>query len=555
MLGEYGLGARYNMAGLLGDGLLGEVLYGQDLGGIPFFAFDSSDRRNFTLMPMASFTQAGTEYLSATASADFDPSASGKFSVVFCKSNHWDQGNSLNGIQAGYVGLWNPNTASCWLVGTDGSNHHGNVITLYAATNSSGSTNASLQSTSDHDASYVCGYPWDVGAATYDATQGTAANRAIVYKDGTAYSNANSNVTISGTLPGTLQSGASIPLNIGGGYGNLGWRFFGAMRCVMYFVGRVLSPTEITTLTGYLKANYTFQDIVNAGFSLSNLVAAFDLSEPSGQSRFDFSTKGHHLAETSGAVANANVVTSVRERGRHSFQMYPPRVVAGSTDYVANVYTPQMLQMAPEWVASSPLNGQPAIRIRGGRGLYCKGFSPISAVATDSFQAFYLNQLASAETFCFTSAGEVHNYLSYWGLGFTNAQVAAGGTGAWLRFRNPQTAINGSVYGNLSWAATTPLISSWRTIGSGSAASHEHWLNGAQDTLTYTVNTIQNTGPSSVYPRQNVGIGVLARSGDQGPLNATVGDYYLGMSLICAALPTPQQQAIRDRLRALYGTG
>jgi hypothetical protein len=505
----------------------------------------------FTFQPAATF-KGDSKYLQAASSADFDFSTVQKFSVVFWWNPYWFPTGSTAGLDQCYVANYNYGTAGQCSFGikSGGSSGQGSSIELFMANGSDGTSFSSVTTPANGGGAIPWGVPFTMGCATYDGTQATAANRPHIYLDAVD----PGSYVASGTMPANPQAGATGTMKLGYFGGTFPFSATTSEWNVLIFKNRVLSPTEVTTLyNNGVSQNY--QQLVESGFSLTGLVAAWNCDEEAGTPRYDRSGNSHTMTEQGGTVTKSFLVKSCIDSGKYGRTYFPTRdktLLPDGTSGVSADRSTLGLGVAPYWEPAG-LNGLPSLFYPGQHYLYTRTPQPLNFIALDYLNAVQITTLPTNESFDFFSAGEGDS-VKYYGLGFTNDGVGTGSNVvSWIRVRNQDAGGPGttSLNGTTVLSAAKTYVENWRAFGSGGNASYEHRLNGVADALTFADTGAPNTGPNSVTPRDNLSMSSLIRPSGVG---ISPFAYRIGRKLAFQGLTQAQNRALETALRTQFGT-
>lgn len=538
------------------DAQLGEILFGQDINTQPGIWVDSTDQRQFIFDYAAGFDNVNG-FLQIAASADFNFNTSQKFSIVFWRQPDWNVTAITSGTAQIYLGHGTFGSSAAWLIASGGSAGQGNCLQLLMATNVSGSALATSTFPANQQGSnWPASPPFSMGVVTYDGTQGTAANRPVLYQDGVA---AVSPV-IGGTFPANPNVGTAMLLSIGRGLGTVVQPLIGKMNRILIFAGRVLSQSEVTTLWNSGKGYYS-KDLIASSFDLTGLVLTLDCVEPAGSKRYDLSGNSHHASETSGTVAQAALTQQLIDKGRHQLKYYPrarPLTSSGLGQQKNNFAFCSGL----EW-EQNIFGNLPAIRVRGQKSLYANAVQPFNYTAADIFIVNRFTALPAPnsgdyEAYLFSSAGEYDNNR-YWIHGLVSKSVALSvpyNNVPWLRIRNNgDTSLNNLIVGKQSYVTGQNYVTCWRVYGTGTpaASSFECRVNGVNIGIENDNSTVLNSAPASVYQRNNCSIAGLDRSAGTSDDSVETFDCYLGQVIIVPLLSTAKQRSIENTLMKTFG--
>lgn len=405
----------------------------------------------------AQFVAAGSQYLQAAHSASIDFSTgtnANKFSVEL-----WRNTTSI-GTQRCYISKDLGNTAGKhgWAIRSSGTIGQESQVEFWIWNNTANAYAGIVTTNAPGN--------WSSCVVTADLTVPTV----NMYFDGST-TPATTTPTV-GTLA-ALATGQSAPLLLGAwnGSGGIANLYDGVLASVRLW--REVIPTVIVPL------------LFNAGFPLSyarltggqktNLVAAWDLTE-SGGTRSDATANANHLAEQNGPLAQAQLCTSLDDRGPSGYQFFAPR-----------------FNYAPLWIALSPLNNLPALQMCGQHWMRASapGFGR-NLLSGDIFTVVRPTDLSilNFDYSILTADKETYdgNFTYMFPL-FYNSTLQ-------LRIRrDAATATNGQIRGTTTVTTGTTYVTNQRGFGAGGTASLAYRLNGVADPIDPSFgNFAANTG-------------------------------------------------------------
>lgn len=507
-----------------------------------------------------------TSHLSCADHSDFDFSSSQKFTIIVIRNPRFYTYTNTQGIDSPLITQWDPDnggsSSSAFYFGHGSSTGQGNSVRLSMATNASGSTSASVVTPND-DANNSPGTSCWMMACTYDGTQGTAADRARLYRDGVYID--KSTYVASGTLPASPQnSTAPIRIGIAGKGAWAAHKSKDAIFTTVVIKGVTWTDQQITDFAAAANGMPLSHNaaVNNPDIDLTGCVLYLHNDEQTGSRRYDHSGQLHHFREvlnsdfsTAGSVTRGEFVHELTSKGKNG-KTYTPKTAPNSTD---RSYQGKCIGGAPLLVSN--MNGHKGLSTTGYHFLYALDGSSITATAAEVFQVRRIDTFlgdSSGETFEWSFNGEVDDTKYY----IFGRAVRDGHCVGWCRIRNEDTTSDGgaagpgtgSVDGAIALEGGGIKVSNWRVKGTGGAASYEHRVNGVDDTLTYNAGVpanMQNTSFDTVKPRDNTSIFALVRRGSAqvGPAVTTV-----GLMMVLPAITQQQNRDIESRLRAMYGT-
>jgi hypothetical protein len=453
-----------------------------------------------------------TQFLQASHVSAYDYSTSGKFSIEFWRNPTW------RGFTAG------SGTNHCW-VSKDQSVGKGFTIRSYGVTgqedqveiflwgntggaNGSNSFRTTQNPPNGQPISASNPHLWSVCHVTFNASTQTL----TVYLDGVKIGQVV-NATASGSM--TVESGAvpsatpvnSQPLTLGatdfGASGMLD-KYIGALSSAKLWVGRELSQSDVTSLTGnYFPTPYASLANQVGGPSplLTNCVGAWELTEATGSgNRADATannnpmvpknwTSGNSSTAVTGSVPQAVLCQTYRELG--ALQLTKKAI---SFQYMPH-YAAKSLA---DGTSAAPFNGSPSLYFGGQHGLhalvdgvgqwcqsadFCCAFQPtaVSFGGTADSIDRHLIGVATRNT----NTGD--NDRQYFFLDLFGTNVSGFEPVPHMRIK-PSASFNldnrpASASSNLGSVGGVNNFVIYRVLGAGGTASYSVRVNGVADTI------------------------------------------------------------------------
>jgi hypothetical protein len=422
---------------------------------------DASDMATMNFLKATQFNLAQSQYLQAAHSASLDFSTgtnANTFSIEIWRNT------TLSGTSRCYVSkdIFNTSGKRGWAARASGTAGHESQVEFWSWNSSASAYGAIVTTNAPSN--------WSHCVIAVDMTVPTVS----LYFDGST--TPATTTALQGTL-GILPTGQTAPLLLGawnfGTSGGVTNFYDGAMASIRLW-RQALAPGFVPALfNGGFPAPYAYL----GGAQKTNLVAAWDLTEASGM-RFDSTANANHLSEQNGPLGQATLCRSLFERGPRGYQFHALR-----------------FNYAPPWIAQSPINNAPALRMCGQHWMRASapGFCN-DCRAGDILTVLRPTDLSLANFDYAILTADKESYdgnFTYLFPMFYNAALQTR-----IR-RNAATTINGQISGTATYNSGSTYVTNQRGFGAGGAASFAYRVNGVANPIDLTYGNFGTDGTNT----------------------------------------------------------